>query len=227
VRRIWHRLLCVALAGASFVAATPAEARADEPASIDIKDKPPARLSAPPIKVDPPPARAATWPYSLGILGLGSALVITGGVIAGIASTIHERCGVAGCYDVADRELEFTGKLVLAGGIGMGLVGVTATLVGLATDGKPVPRRSDAFTERGIFVTALGAGLACVALADSITNDLRRQGADDFARNAALGALVTTGLGLGFWIYGGRSAPDPRAASLRVGPTSAHFTVHF
>ncbi|WP_170229885.1 hypothetical protein [Polyangium fumosum] len=248
--RTGHRLLSTALAGALLVLTTPAAARPDEPAppapsstparedtTISIEDKPsapprPALRPTPPTPApapkELPPARTPTVPYSLGLLGLGAALVVTGGVLMGVADTHVERCGVAGCYGVLDPKLEFVGQLVLAGGIGMSLAAGTAAAVGLASDRKPVPRRSDHFTELGIFATALGAGLAGVSLAAATAHNENVDGlAAPFIPRALAFALASTAAGLGFWIYGGRDASSPTAASLRVGPTSAQFTVRY
>ncbi|HVK67119.1 MAG TPA: hypothetical protein VM694_21685 [Polyangium sp.] len=223
MRRIWNRLLSTALAGALVALTTPAAARPDEPAP------PPAALRpTPPPPAPAPPARAPTMPYSLGLLGLGAAFVATGGVLMGVAATHVERCGVAGCYRVLDPKLDFVGRLVLAGGIGMSLTAGTALALGLASDRKSVPRRSDHFTEMGIFVMALGTGLAGVGLAAATAHNENLDGlATPFLPEAFVFALASTAAGLGFWIYGGRDAPSSTAASLRVGPTSAHFTVHY
>ncbi|MDI3291307.1 hypothetical protein [Polyangium sp. 15x6] len=246
------RLLSAALACTLFAVATPASARPDEPeppapapvdTAIGIEDKPPAPepvarpdtrptppapAPAPPAPKEPPQLRAPTVPYSLGVLGLGAAFIVAGGVMMGVAETANERCGVAGCYGILDPNLDFAGKLFLANGIGIGIASVTATLIGLGTDGTPAPRKSDAFTERGIFATALGAGLACTGLAAAAGDDFQLEGLPSaMSTGAVLGALAVTGLGLGFWIYGARSAPTRPATSLRVGPTSAQFTVHY
>ncbi|MDC3956766.1 hypothetical protein [Polyangium jinanense] len=209
------------------------EAEAD-PAPVDAESTPPALAPAPPAQKvppapkDPPSFRAPTVPYSLGVLGLGAAFIVAGGVMMGVAETADERCGVAGCYGVLDPNLDFAGRLFLANGIGIGIASVTATLVGLGTDGTPTPRKSDAFTERGIFATALGVGLACTGLAAARGDDFQLEGLPSaVATGAYLGALAVTGLGLGFWIYGARNAQAPAAASLRVGPTSAQFTVRY
>ena len=87
--------------------------------------------------------------------------------------------------------------------------------------------RFGATDEVGVFEMT-GAGLASVSVASSMSAAHRL---DDlptpFNSRALLGSLLTTGVGLGFWIYGGRDAPRSSAASLRVGPTSADFTVRF
>ncbi|MDC0741343.1 hypothetical protein [Polyangium mundeleinium] len=250
MRRPWNRLLSTALAGALVALTTPAAARPEDPApsaplpvparedtTIIIEDKPsappraalrPTPTAPAPAPKEPPPARAPTVPYSLGLLGLGAAFVVTGGVLMGVAATHVERCGVAGCYDVLDPKLAFIGQLVLAGGIGMSLTAGTAAAVGLVADRRPGPRRSDHFTEMGIFAVALGAGLAGVSLASAMAHDEHLDGLPaPFVPRALAFALASTAAGLGFWIYGGRDAPSSTAASLRVGPTSAHFTVHY
>ncbi|MDI1450417.1 hypothetical protein [Polyangium sp. 6x1] len=244
------RRLATALAGALFALATPSAARPDEPASpappaapadttIAIEDKPspppaarptprPLRPAPLPAPKEPPPARARTVPYSLGILGLGVSSLVTGGVLMGVAPTNDERCGVAGCYGVLDPKLEFAGRLLLAGGIGMSLAAGTAVAVGLVGDKNPVPRRSDHFTEMGIFALALGAGLGGVSLAAAMSRDDKLDGLPSaFIPRALAFALVTGGAGLGFLLFGARDAPGAAAASLRVGPTSAHFTVRY
>ncbi|MDI1483683.1 hypothetical protein [Polyangium sp. y55x31] len=224
----------------------PAAARPDEPApspapedtAIAIEEKPPAPAPAtrpatrpaPPAPKDPPPppARSSTVPYSLAVFGLGAAFIVAGGVMMGVAETSDERCGVAGCYGVLDPQLDFAGRLLLAGGIGMGIGSGVAVLVGLGTDGRPGPRRSDQLTEMGIFATALGAGLGGVSLASAMADEYKLEGLPDpFASRALALALVSTAAGMGFWIYGARSAPTSTAASLRVGPTSAQFTVRY
>ena len=219
--------------------------------TIDIKDKPPVEAPAaspppsapsvrpaPPVRPtptpapapakEPPPVRARTSTYALGILGFGSAFIVAGGILVGIAAENDERCGVAGCYGVLDPQLEYTGKLLLGGGIGMSLLGGTAALVGLGTDGRRTPRRSDAFTEMGIFATALGAGLVGTSFASLSHSDALLEGMPGaIGGRAVLGALVTLGVGMGFWIYGARAAPSTTTTSLRVGPTSAEFAVRY
>lgn len=251
MRSFSKRHLSAALAGALFALATPAAARPDEPAppapspapedtTVAIEDKPPAPAPAarpamrptPPAPAaapkEPPPSRASTVPYSLAVFGLGAAFIVAGGVVMGVADTNDERCGVAGCYGVLDPKLDFAGTLLLAGGIGMGIGSGVAVLVGLGTDGKPGPRRSDQLTEMGIFATALGAGLGCVSLAAAMANEYKLEGLPDpFASRALALALASTAAGMGFWIYGARSAPSSSAASLRVGPTSAELTVRY
>ncbi len=217
------RFLGAALAGGLLLGAPLAEARADEttPAA-------PIR-PAPRVPVDLPSPRAPLLPYGLGVLGLGSAFVLAGGILLGVAPTHDERCGVAGCYGVLDPKLELAGQLMLVGGIGIGLVGGVVALRGVSVDKSPgPPRRSDHFMEVGILATALGVGLAGVAFTALQHGDDRREGLPGAITSLSIPlALVGISAGMGFWIFGGRDAPKASSASLRVGPTSAHLTFRF
>jgi len=183
------------------------------------------------VPIAPLTAPKSMVPTSGTLLGLGVATMIGGGIMMAVAPTNEELCGVAGCYETPDNELRTQGYLTLATGAGFSIVSGLALLHSALSDREPHrPRYSDDMTSFGIGLTALGSGLAALSVTAAAADNSRYGFFDtpsDLLVISALSAWVVLPVGITLWCYGAHEPKPENRLSLRVGPTSAHFSLRF